>query len=172
MIETAWDEYRAWARRARELQTESGRWTGLAMVFAAFAAILGAAADQASAGSEWAPLLAFSAASCAAITPILGQNILAVGREAGWIRARATAEAIKSECYRFAARTGDYTEGDGIDLFRARRDALIEAVTRSGLSDAPDPARADTWPASFGSNDCSIPMDARRMKHGAGVRAT
>ena len=42
------------------------------------------------------------------------RDMLAVGREAGWIRARATAEGIKSGCYRLAARTGEYAGDDRI----------------------------------------------------------
>jgi Protein of unknown function (DUF4231) len=113
------------------------------MLFAILAAIPGRRLGQANSAADWAPLLAFSAYACAAITPVLGQDMLAVGREAGWIRARATAEGIKSECYRLAARTGEYAGDDRIGLFRTRRDTLIEAVTRLGLSDAPDPAQAD-----------------------------
>ena len=113
------------------------------MLFAILAAIPGRRPGQANAAADWAPLLACSAYACAAITPVLGQDMLAIGREAGWIRARATAEGIKSECYRLAARTGEYAGDDRIGLFRTRRDTLIEAVTRLGISDAPDPAQAD-----------------------------
>ena len=107
MIENAWDEYRSWAKRARELQTSSQRWTRAAMIFALLAAIFGVAAGQVGAGS-WGRLLAFLAAASAAITPVLGQDLLSIGRESQWIRARATAESIKSECFRYAARSGDY----------------------------------------------------------------
>jgi len=59
-------------------------------------------------GSISGRALAFLAAVAAAKAPILGREILSVDSEARWIRARATAEAIKSECFRFAAQLGDY----------------------------------------------------------------
>ena len=57
-----------------------------------------------------------------------------MGTEAQWIRARATAEAIKSECYRYAARVGDYAGPDRNEIFRRRRAALIAEATKAGLS--------------------------------------
>src|SRR6185312_3048090 len=62
---------------------------------------------------------------------------------AAWIRARATAEAIKSECYKFAARAGDYATAGAADLFREPRDKTIEAATRAGLTPVSDPAKVD-----------------------------
>jgi Protein of unknown function (DUF4231) len=86
-------------------------------VFVILAAIPGWRPGQANAAADWAPVLAFSASACAAITPVLDRDMLEVGREAGWIRARATAEGKKSECYRLAARTGEYAGDDRIGLF-------------------------------------------------------
>ncbi|MBV8524818.1 MAG: DUF4231 domain-containing protein, partial [Acetobacteraceae bacterium] len=143
MIENAWDEYRGWAKRSRDLQNESQKWTTLALLFAVLAAALGAAAGQADTDVWWGRVLAFLAAACAAVVPVLGQDILAVGREAAWIRARATAEAIKSECYRFAAHVGDYAGASAADLFRERRDKIIEEATRTGLTPSSDPAKVD-----------------------------
>jgi hypothetical protein len=53
------------------------------MLFAILAAIPGRRLGQANSAADWAPLLAFSAYACVAITPVLGQDMLAVGREAG-----------------------------------------------------------------------------------------
>ena len=108
MIEEAWDQYRGWAKRARTLQTSPRRWSRVAFVCAGLAAILAAAASQVTSGSISGRALAFLAAVAAAMAPILGREILSVDSEARWIRARATAEAIKSECFPFAAPLGDY----------------------------------------------------------------
>jgi hypothetical protein len=141
MIEDAWNEYRGWARRARELQEASNRWTVWTMLFAVLAAALGATAGQAGTSSLWGRLLGFAAAACAAITPVLGRDILAVGREAGWIRARATAEGIKSECFRFAAHAGDYANAGAADRFLQSRDQAVAAATQAGLAPINDRPR-------------------------------
>jgi uncharacterized protein DUF4231/conflict system pore-forming effector with SLATT domain len=141
MIETAWDEYRGWANRARSLQAAAQRWSLAAMAAALLAAIFGAAAGQATNGTLAARILTFLAAVAAAVTPILGRDILEVKREAGWIRARSTAETIKSECFRYAAGLGDYA-GPGADSALATRlQAIAEPALQEGLRPLPDPAR-------------------------------
>src|SRR5262245_31204970 len=105
-IQNAWDEYRGWAARARSMQAASRKWNTAAFVCAALAAVFGAAASQTGVNPTVGPVLAVLAAFSAGVIPVLGRDILAVGRESGWIRARATAEALKSECYLFAARVG------------------------------------------------------------------
>ena len=139
MIEEAWNEYRGWAKRARTLQTSSRQWSRAAFVSAGLAAILGAAASQVTDGSVLGRTLAFLAAVLVAVTPILGREILSVDSEARWIRARATAEAIKSECFRFAAQLGDYAGTSAKNAFIARRNVLTEQAERAGLTPLPDP---------------------------------
>jgi hypothetical protein len=139
MIESAWDEYRGWARRARDLQEASGEWNRAALACATLAALLGAIASQAENGAAWGKVASFLAAAAAAVTPVLGRDMLAVGREAGWIRARATAEAIKSECFRFAAQLGDYGAANAVEVFVKRRELLTGPAMMVGLTPLPDP---------------------------------
>jgi hypothetical protein len=90
-------------------------------------------------GSISSRALAFLAAVAAAMAPILGREILSVDSEARWIRARATAEAIKSECFRFAAQLGDYDGASARAAFIARRNTLSQQAERAGLTPLPDP---------------------------------
>ncbi|MBV8523686.1 MAG: DUF4231 domain-containing protein [Acetobacteraceae bacterium] len=141
MLELAWDEYRGWALRARSLQAEARRWNSLAMGAAVLAALFGAAAGQAPSGSWLGRVLAFAAAVAAGLTAVLGRDMLDARRRAGWIRARATAEAIKSECFRFAAGLEDYgREGAGAAL-STRLEELAAPALREGLTPLADPAR-------------------------------
>jgi SMODS and SLOG-associating 2TM effector domain 1/Protein of unknown function (DUF4231) len=142
MLETAWNDYRGWARRARQLQVDHRTWSRMAAGSAGLAAVLGAAAG--STGNTGAGrVLAFLAAACAAITPVLGQDTLSVGREAGWLRARAAAETIKSECMRFCAHVGEYAGAERKALFRRRCEQAIEAVAKTGLTPLADPLTDD-----------------------------
>lgn len=143
MIEDAWNEYRGWAKRARTLQASARRWSLLAFVCSGVAAILGAAAAQAAESPVLGRALAFAAAVVAAVTPVIGREILSADSEARWIRARATAEAIKSECFRFAAQLGDYAGAAAKNEFVARRDALAAPAERAGLTPLGDPKEGD-----------------------------
>lgn len=77
--------------------------------------------------------LAIAAATVAALVPIVGKDILSVGTEGRWIKARATAEAIKSECHRYAAGCGVYA------TTKAEADAQflqqLEAIAKPALDD-------------------------------------
>ena len=139
MIEQAWNEYRGWAKRARILQSSTRRWSSISFACAGLAAILGTAAAQVAGGSVLGRALAFAAAVVAAITPVVGREILSADSEARWIRARAAAEAIKSECFRFAAQLGEYAGPTANTAFVARRDALAEPAERVGLTLLADP---------------------------------
>ena len=139
MIEQAWNEYRGWARRARMLQTSARRWGHLSFACAGLAAVLGTAAAQVEGGSTLGKVLAFAAAVVAAVTPVIGREILSVDSETRWTRARATAEAIKSECFRFAAQLGEYAESAAKTTFVARRDVLAAPAERAGLTPLADP---------------------------------
>ena len=147
MIEEAWNEYRGWAKRARALQTSSRRWSRAALVCVGLVAIFGAAASQTTGGSISGRTLAFLAAALAAITPILGREILSVDSEARWVRARATAEAIKSECFRFAAGLGDYAGSSARSALIAKCNILTEGRSVPGLRRCPIRFRAAAMPA-------------------------
>jgi SMODS and SLOG-associating 2TM effector domain 1/Protein of unknown function (DUF4231) len=139
MIEQAWNEYRGWAKRARVLQSSARRWSRLSFACSGLAAILGAAAAQVAGDSVLARVLAFAAAVAAAMIPLVGREILSVDSETRWIRARSTAEAIKSECFRFAAQLGEYAGPSPKTAFVTRRDALAEPAERAGLTPLGDP---------------------------------
>lgn len=139
MIESAWDEYRGWAKRSRSLQQSVRAWNLAALSCAVLAAVFAAAAAQVPAEGAAGRALAALAAVAAAVTPVLGRHLLEVGSEASWIRSRATAEAVKSECFLFAAGADDYAESDARSKFLDRRVALTEAATKAGLAPQDDP---------------------------------
>jgi hypothetical protein len=151
MIEQAWNEYRGWAGRARSLQAKTGRWNFLALVAVIIAALAGAAASYYSVDATGAATseaisraLACAAMVASVLSVYFAREILAVGAESGWIRARATGEAIKSDCLRFAAGVGDYAAPDAaaIDAFIRRRQALAAAAVSASLTPEDNPAGA------------------------------
>jgi hypothetical protein len=151
MIAEGWNRYRAWAKRARTLQAASERDKLLALVAAVLAALFGAIAatvptTDATAPTTWATLATIAAvlaATAAAATAILGRDVLEVGHEKKWILARATAEAMKSECFVAAARAAPYDGADAAARFAARLDEIERNALDERVVPLPDPAQDD-----------------------------
>jgi len=151
MIEQAWNEYRGWAKRARSMQVSADRWNVSALAALVLTAFLGAAATSAGTyGTSWPAsdeivrALACAAVVAAALSLYVGRQALAVGAESGWLRARATAEAIKSECFRFAAGVGDYapdkaSDADAANGFIERRKTIAARAAGDSLTPEDDP---------------------------------
>jgi hypothetical protein len=94
MIEEAWNEYRGWAKRARSLQANAGRWNQWAMIALVVTGVLGAASGFFGANpTDWLPgslssdqfarALACAAALTSALSLYVGRQALAVGAESG-----------------------------------------------------------------------------------------
>ena len=151
MLRMAWNAYRGWAKRARDLQADAGRWNLAALGCIVLAAVCGAATTLTpAAASPWNVLgtwLASAAAVASAVGAYLGREILGSGKEGGSIQARATAEGLKSECYRYAAKAGAYdgAEPEAAKVFQDRIAALEKLATDKSLvrSDDPVPAAGD-----------------------------
>lgn len=143
MLTEVWDQYRGWAKRAREWQVESRRWNTAVFLCTIIAAILGAASTQVDSTWVLGHVVAFSSAMAVGLTPILGNQILQLKVESKWIRARAVAEAIKSQCFRYAARAGDYAGDNRDQLLLQRSEAATEPLLTDGLTPLDDSAAAD-----------------------------
>jgi hypothetical protein len=143
MIAAAWDRYRGWAKRARVLQATDHRDKTISLVAAAGAAVFGALATIQPEAVTLGRVLAFLAAASASVTAILGRELLAAGHEAKWVRARATAEAIKSECFLAAARAGGYSGPHAADRFEKQIAEFEQEALAAGIIPLADRAADD-----------------------------
>ena len=121
MLKQSWETYRGWAKRARGLQAETDFWNVLALVCVVVAALCGAATTIFPKPSVLGPSLAIAAALASAAGAYFGKTVVDSGKEAGWAQARATAEAIKSESFRYTARRPLFTVQCGQDVPRPDR---------------------------------------------------
>lgn len=157
MLRQAWNDYRGWAKCARDLQTATGRWNQAALVLVAVAAICGAATtwfpDSPDSPNAWSVRLALAATLASAVGAYFGREILGSGKEGGWIQARATAEGIKSECFRYAARAGAYAGADAMNVFEQRWSGIAKQAIDKGLV-RPD----DDVPASGDQREPTVPL--------------
>jgi hypothetical protein len=128
MLRKAWNDYRGWAKLARDMQARTTWWNRAALCFVIAAAIFGAAASVAP--QSWSALVAGVAALASALGAYFGKQIVGTGDEAAWIQTRAVAEGIKSECYRYAARSGPYAV-PGSEAEKALADRTAEITKQA-----------------------------------------
>ena len=146
MLDFAWDLYRGWAKRARTLQASADRWNLAALVFVGLAAVCGAATEFVPAApNPWnvaGPWLAGAATLAFAIGAYFGREVVSAGAEPGYIQARATAEAIKSDCFRFAAKAGPYagSDAEAAPALQQRLAELGKTSADLNLTPKPNPA--------------------------------
>jgi hypothetical protein len=139
MLRQVWNAYRGWSKLARDLQSGTQRWNLAALYCVIAAAAFGAVASVAH--DPWSRGAAIVAAIASAVGAYLGKQFVGSGDEAGWIQARAAAEGIKSECYRYAARAGAYAvpDADAAKALGARTTEIAKQATDKGLLRANDP---------------------------------
>jgi hypothetical protein len=139
MLRQVWNAYRGWAKLARDMQTKAQRWNLVALCCVIAAALFGAAASVAP--ELWSAWAASAATLASALGAFLGRQIVGAGDEAGWIQARAVAEGIKSECYRYAARSGAYAvaDADAAKALAARTAEIAKQAIDKGLVRADNP---------------------------------
>jgi hypothetical protein len=140
MLRQAWNTYRGWAKLARDMETAMQRWNLAALCLVSAAAVFGAVASVAP--ELWSAWAASAATLASALGAFLGRQIVGAGNEGAWIQARAVAEGIKSECYRYAARSGAYAvvDADAAKALAARTEKIAKQATDRGLVRADDPA--------------------------------
>ena len=86
--------------------------------------------------------MAGAATLAAAVGAFLGRQMVGTGQEAAWVQARATAEAIKSQCFRYAAGTYVGTDSEAANAFDLRITELRNLATTRGLVCGVDPVPA------------------------------
>jgi hypothetical protein len=161
MLGQAWNAYRGWAKLARDMQNETQRWNLAALFCVTASAVFGAVASVAP--DSWSAWAASAATLAAALGAFLGRQIVGAGDEAGWIQARAVAEGIKSECYRYAARSSAYAvpDADAARALAARTAEIAKQATDKGLVRADNPA-----PDSSDKREPPVPLTTDWYKKG------
>jgi SMODS and SLOG-associating 2TM effector domain 1/SMODS and SLOG-associating 2TM effector domain 3 len=139
MLRQVWNAYRGWAKAARDLQSATQRWNLAALLLVIAAAVFGALAAVTS--DPWSARVSIAAMVASAAGAFLGRQFVGTGDEAQWIQARSTAEGIKSECYRYAARAGAYAVADAeaAKALAANAGAIAKQATDKSIVRADNP---------------------------------
>lgn len=127
MFTLLWQRYRMWAVTSRTLKEKNASWKRrvllLTIIGTAFAT-LGPHAGQASL-QRALPLIG---AGALAVATFLGKELLAATHEQRWVKARAAAEALKSEACKYLVQVTPYEGSDKPVKLKARLDQLNSAI--------------------------------------------
>jgi SMODS and SLOG-associating 2TM effector domain 1/Protein of unknown function (DUF4231) len=116
-LDTIADRQAGWSVTANKLKAriDQARWA--VFIFSATGALLAALASQlgapaAAAGADPRTWLAILGAISLATATFFTQRLLGQQHVTAWVRARAIAEALKREAYKFATNTAPYDQAD------------------------------------------------------------
>jgi hypothetical protein len=149
VIDFAWTAARGWAAAAKHQQgiarREAKGTLALAAAAALLAAIVGGIGETAvptdgsapAAGSlvlRWTTAVSLAAGFLAAASALWGRYVQQGNAERRWVAARAAAELIQSECYRFAAGVTPYAQRspEQATLFSEKVSAAGKAARETG----------------------------------------
>jgi SMODS and SLOG-associating 2TM effector domain 1/SMODS and SLOG-associating 2TM effector domain 3 len=142
MFQLAWKQYRTWAVTSRNLKAANERWKRRVLALTLAGTAFGTLAPFAGMGlaSPWqARIAAILGTACLAIATYFAKELLGAGNEERWTRARAAAEAFKSDAHKYVVRAAPYDGEDHISKLSARLKEL-DTLTKGYLADNVPPA--------------------------------
>ncbi len=145
-----------WSATADHLKSrlERARWTAFGLSIGG--ALLAALASQMSDATRANAYVALSGAALLAGATFVSGRLLGTIATQGWVRARATSEALKREAFRFAARAAPYDHPALADAALDKERARIEDDVEDLVGMLIAPARQGSAP-----RQCLEPVDYR-----------
>ena len=131
-LKTIWGQYRTWAITSRKYKNEVSRWRKIVLWLSISGAILGTLSQQlptwgvVTAESWWSRGIGFAGGIALGLAAFFTKEIFRPDSEGRAVRARAAAEALKSQAYLIATGAPPY-DSASTDLF-AKPDRVTKAV--------------------------------------------
>lgn len=139
MFRLLWERYRAWADTSARLKRVNGSWKRNVLVLTIGGTALTTLGPFA--GSGVGRALPMLGAAALALATYFGKELLDAKHEEQWTRARAAAEALKSEAHKYAVQAPPYDVTDRMTRLKSRMAELSE-LTKNQLPDPISPDRA------------------------------
>jgi hypothetical protein len=139
MFRLLWEKYRTWADTSARLKTRNTAWKRKVLILTIGGTMLATLGSVA--GGRVGRALPMLGAAALALATYFGKELLDSAHEEQWTRARAAAEAFKSEAHRYLVQAMPYDGPDRVSRLKAR---LIEVsqVTKDQVPDDISPERA------------------------------
>jgi hypothetical protein len=137
MLSHAWEQYRKWARTSREQKKRVTRASAVVLLLTLAGTAAGTMAPYLPPSLPLGTYAPWLAAAALALATFFTMQLLSNAQRQGWAKARALAEAIKSESYKYAATAAPYDGADAADVLAQKlsdlseggKGILVEAVT-------------------------------------------
>jgi SMODS and SLOG-associating 2TM effector domain 1/SMODS and SLOG-associating 2TM effector domain 3 len=129
VLRYAWGQYRVWATTSRRLKRKVSRWSGLVLLLTLSGTALGALAPFLSGQSSIKRLLSGVAAIALGMATYFAAQLLSESSREAWVKARALAEALKSESFKYITRTVPYDTADAPQVLTAKVDELSQMTS-------------------------------------------
>jgi hypothetical protein len=123
-----WSQYRTWAMTARKHKDQVSRWRDIVLMLSIGGAVLGILGQQLQGSREltaWpSQVLGLLSGAALGLAAYFSKELFSPDQEGNGVRARATAEALKSEAYLLATGVGPYNDVASIDELFANLDTI------------------------------------------------
>jgi hypothetical protein len=148
-----WKRYRTWAATARTLKKSDDGWKRTVLTLTIVGTVAGTLGPFVTVTSWSASAAGYLGAAALALATYFGKQLLDAAHQQNWTRARAAAEAFKSEAYRYAVQAPPYDAADSRMSRLAARIAELDELTKGRaqvvLSDAEATRNVLTAPLSI-----------------------
>jgi hypothetical protein len=120
LLALVWRYHRQWSLAGEAAKGRLDRWRERNLALLVIGALAGAAAAQTWLPPDATRWCAILAALALALAGFIQANALDADRAARWIRARAAAEALKAEVFRYLLRVAPYADADRCSVLNAQ----------------------------------------------------
>jgi hypothetical protein len=136
MFQLLWHQYRTWGDTSAHLKQRNGRWRKYVLILT----LVGTAcATLGGFAPTWLARLPIVGAAALAMATYLGKQLLDTAHEERWTRARAAAEAFKSEACKYLVHAAPYDGPDRASHLKAR----ITEIAKVTKDQTPDDITGD-----------------------------
>jgi SMODS and SLOG-associating 2TM effector domain 1/Protein of unknown function (DUF4231) len=128
VVRYTWGQYRVWAATSRALKARITRWSLLVLALTVAGTGLGTMGPFLPVPPRVGATLPWIAAVALGMAAYFTSQLLGDSARESWVKTRAMAEALKSECYLYVTRTPPFDHDDAADVLAGRTEALLRSA--------------------------------------------
>jgi len=124
-----WGQYRVWAATSRALKSRLTHWSVGVLTLTLVGTALGTMGPFLPGPPAVRSALPWIAAVALGLAAYFTSQLLGDSAREAWVKTRAMAEGLKSECYLYVTRTAPFSGDDAAEVLGRRTEALLGSVS-------------------------------------------